>query len=103
MSVQPSPYINLIATDIANSLLKWWPDCTAEKIINLSEDYDYLTKWWIDTLKYQSPNGIVDVSVLPSNPKEGQVTLVDYGEYTYRYCFRGGHWSCVETRRTGMF
>lgn len=101
MSVQPSPFINLIAQDIANSLLKWWPDCTAEKIIELSEDYDYLTKWWIDTLKYDNQH--VEENVLPSNPKESQVELVDHGEYTYRYWFRDGHWRYVEARQRGEF
>lgn len=105
MSVQPSPFINLIAKEVADHWIETGqdPDCTPEDIIEMASDYEQLQKWRIGALMAKSPDGVVNVTVLPPNPKEGQVTLVDYDGYTYRYHFKRGHWSCVETRRTGMF
>jgi hypothetical protein len=103
MSVLPSPLINIMAEDVAESLKKWWPDCTAEKVIEQADTYDELTKWWIDALKVKSPDGEENVMVFPPDPYEHQVVLIDYDGTTYQYWYWGDHWRYIQARTTGMF
>lgn len=105
MAVLPSYYINLIAKVVADDMIEsgYWADCTAEKIIEQADTYEELTKWYLYALKKKSPDGVVNVSVLPSNPKEDDVAYVDYGEYTYRYMYHKGHWKYIEARQLGTF
>lgn len=94
MPVQPSPLINIMAELLAEEIKKWWPDCNAEKMLWAVDDYESLAKQF----KYAT-----GIETFPTDPKEGQVIYVDYGEYTYRYWFRDGHWRYVEARSKELF
>lgn len=63
----------------------------------MATGYEELQKWRINGLLTKSPDGVVNVTVLPPNSMEGQVNYDGYSYY-----FWGGHWRCVETRRTGI-
>lgn len=94
MRVKPSPLIDLMAELLAERKKDWWPDCDAEKILRLMPSYESLA----DQFKYAT-----GIDTFPDKPKEGEVIYIDYGEFTYRYYYFGGHWEYVEARRIGRF
>ncbi len=100
MPVSSSPFIDLIAKEVSDYMIKrgWWPDCNAEKILELAADYDELQQWRRESL---APD--TEITELPSNPEEGQVALVDYGDLTYQYLYMKKDWTYVQSRPKGMF
>ncbi|WP_036673460.1 hypothetical protein [Paenibacillus sp. HGF5] len=106
MSLPSSPYVDILAQTVADGMIEcgYWDDCTKEKILWLATSYADLEKWYLYALKSKASKGeVINITIFPDNPTQGQIAYLAHNGTTYRYMYRGSDWSFVEARPSNLF